>query len=105
MYRRTVGGETVRPSFRRSSAAMRSSPQVRLARAMSAIRRWSVGESAADRGNVTSRARTDEEVSVPAHERVRTYDRQHVPPGDQPGEQHEGDRGWGYPRASAGRSA
>ena len=37
MYRRTVRGETVSPSFTRSSAAMRSSPRVRFAAAMSAI--------------------------------------------------------------------
>ena len=41
MYRRTVRGETVRPSLRRSSAAMRSSPYVRLAVAISAMSRWS----------------------------------------------------------------
>jgi hypothetical protein len=37
MYRRTVRGETVSPSFSRSSAAIRSLPHVRLAAAISAM--------------------------------------------------------------------
>jgi hypothetical protein len=41
MYRRTVRGETRIPSFTSSSEAIRSSPQVRFAAAMSAINRRS----------------------------------------------------------------
>ena len=47
MYRLTVRGDTRMPTFRRSSAAIRSSPQVRLARAMSPI---SWRKSAGNRG-------------------------------------------------------
>src|SRR2546426_12659058 len=43
MYRRTVRGETAIPSFSLSSAAMRSSPQVQFAAAISAISRRSSG--------------------------------------------------------------
>jgi hypothetical protein len=40
IYRRTVRGDTQRPSLSPSSAAIRSSPHIPFARAMVAIKRW-----------------------------------------------------------------
>jgi len=51
MYRRTVRGDTRIPSFKSSSDAIRSSPQVRFAAAMSAIKcRRSAGNRGRPRG-------------------------------------------------------
>jgi hypothetical protein len=59
IYRRTMRGHTRRPRLRRSSAAMRSSPQVGLSRAMAAISSWisagSSGQPGHDRQHQNSR--------------------------------------------------
>ena len=81
MYRRTVRGESVRPSFTRSSAAMRSSPQVWSFAVISAMSRCtSTGMRGRARGRDFRRQRRRKDSITVTAERATTTTRASCPP-------------------------
>ena len=81
----------MRPSFSLSSAAIRSSPHVRLAAAMSAMIAAVWPGSGDDRSARLHAPEQARQVAMPAYQRLGAHNREQVAPLDQSGQRNEGD--------------
>src|SRR5262245_58922724 len=91
MYRLTVRGETRIPSFTRSSAAIRSSPHVRLATAIVLISRCRSAGIGGRPGARDFQRHQPESLLVPTDQRLRLDRRQQLPPLEEPPQRDERD--------------